>query len=98
MKENNYNPQPINVSDVVLTDDVNELLEKLARNTHEVWSRSRIDQGWTWGPVRNDELKQHPDLVPYEQLTEEEKQYDRDTARNTLLLITKLGYEIKKKE
>jgi hypothetical protein len=97
MKENNYNPQPINVSDVVLTDDVKELLEKLARNTHEVWARGRIDHGWTWGPVRNDELKQHPDLVPYEQLTEGEKQYDRDTARSTLLLITKLGYEIKKR-
>ena len=68
------------------------LLEKLARNTHEVWAKGRMDQGWSWGPVRNDTLKQHPCLVPYEMLSEEEKAYDRQTALETIKLILSLGY------
>jgi ryanodine receptor 2 len=55
-----------------------------------------MEQGWTYGPERNDQLKQHPCLVPYEQLPEEEKAYDRDTALGTLKLITKLGFKIMK--
>jgi len=93
----NYSPKPINVDDVELTPEVLEVAELLAENTHEVWAQSRMSQGWTYGAVRNDELKQHPDLMPYNELTEEEKQYDRDTAMNTLKLITKLGYKIVKR-
>lgn len=93
----NYSPKPINVDDVELTPEVLEVAELLAENTHEVWAQSRMSQGWTYGAVRNDELKQHPDLIPYNELAEEEKQYDRDTAMNTLKLITKLGYKIVKR-
>jgi ryanodine receptor 2 len=63
---------------------------------HEVWAQTRISQGWTYGVERNDTLKQHPCLVPYEDLPEEERVYDRNTAISTLKLITKLGFKIKK--
>jgi ryanodine receptor 2 len=68
----------------------------MAKNVHDVWAESRISQGWTYGPERNDALKHHPCLVPYEDLPEVEKAYDRDTAVGTLKLICKLGFKITK--
>ena len=91
-----YYPQPVDTSDIQLPEELNELIEKMARNVHDVWARSRMDQGWTFGEKRNDELKQHPCLIPYEDLPEIEKAYDRDTALNTLKLIVKSGYVISK--
>jgi hypothetical protein len=92
-----YEPQPIDTSRVVLTPDLLQLTEKLAENTHEVWAASRISHGWTYGENRNDHLKQHPCLVPYAELTEAEKHYDRQTAMETLKLLDALGYEIRKR-
>ena len=68
----------------------------MAKNVHEVWAQSRIEQGWSYGEERNDILKQHPCLIPYEELPEVEKTYDRDTALGTLKLISKLGFKIEK--
>ena len=91
-----YVPQPIDTSDVRLPEELNELVEKIAKNVHEVWAQSRLQQGWTYGEERSDALKQHPCLVPYEELSEVEKDYDRDTAFGTLKLISKLGFKISK--
>lgn len=95
-KSENYLPQPVDTSNICLPQELENLVEQLARNVHEVWASSRIAQGWTWGPVRSDTFKTHPSLVPYEELPEEEKQYDRDTAVGTLKLIMKLGFNISK--
>ena len=92
-----YKPEPIDTSDVILDEEILRLSELLAKNTHEVWSQGRIDDGWTFGEKRDDEKNLHPDLKEYELLSEEEKDYDRRTALETLKLIIKLGYEIKKK-
>ena len=92
-----YEPKPIDTSDVVLDDDVRELSELLAENTHEVWAQQRIRDGWIYGEVRNDEKKEHPCLVPYSELSDSEKEYDRSTSIEALKLITKLGYKIVKK-
>ena len=92
--KNDYTPQPVDTSDVRLPAELDELVEKIAKNVHEVWAQSRIEQGWTYGEERNDELKHHPCLVPYEELPEIEKDYDRDTALGTLKLICKLGFKI----
>lgn len=89
-------PQPMDTSDVQLPVELNELVEKMAKNVHEVWAQSRIDQGWVYGEERSDSLKTHPCLVPYEELPEIEKAYDRDTAQETLKLICKLGFKISK--
>ena len=93
---NKYVPQPMDTSDVQLPEELNDLIEQMSKNVHEVWAKSRMDQGWAYGPERSDILKQHPCLIPYEDLPEIEKAYDRDTALGTLKLISKLGFEIKK--
>lgn len=95
--EKNYIPQPMDTNDTLLPEDLNVLIEQLAKNVHEVWARNRIEQGWTYGKERSDSLKQHPCLIPYEELPEVEKDYDRDTALETLKLISKLGFKISKK-
>ena len=98
MKTKTYIPQPIDTSDVKLPAALEQLVEKMSKNVHEVWSETRIQQGWTYGEQRNDELKTHPCLVPYEDLPEEEKEYDRNTSIGTLKLIMKLGFKIEKME
>lgn len=91
-----YKPNPIDTSDVKPDPEICELGELLAINTHEVWSQNRMQDGWTYGEVRDDEKMQHPCLVPYDQLPEREKDYDRATSMETLKLIIKLGYKIVK--
>lgn len=92
-----YKPNPIDTSKVELPDDLLELTEKIAENVHENWSVGRIADGWTYGETRNDEMKTTPCLVPYSELTDSEKEYDRVTALQTLKLIFALGYRIEKK-
>ena len=94
MSTNNYIPQPIDTSDVKLPKELETLVEQMAKNVHEVWAQTRIAQGWTYGAERNDALKHHPCLVPYEELPESEKEYDRNTSVETLKLILKLGFKI----
>ena len=90
-----YIPHPISTDDIVLAAEIMELSENIAKNVHEVWAKSRMDEGWTYGPVRDDVKKQHPCLVPYEELSEIEKEYDRNTSQETLKVIMKLGFKIK---
>ena len=91
-----YNPKPIDTSDVVLDGEILELCELIAENTHEVWAAGRIKDGWSFGEKRDDEKKLHPCLIPYGELPESEKEYDRNTSMETLKLIIKLGYRITK--
>lgn len=92
-----YCPEPIDLEDVALSDDLIELREAIAENLHDVWAITRIKEGWTYGPVRDDSKKQHPDIIPYCALPDGEKEYDRLMAWNTLKLVKKLGFEIKKR-
>lgn len=92
----NYNPNPIDLSDVTLDSSLESLIEALAENVHDTWAKGRIDDGWTYGPERDDTKKHHPCLVPYNQLPDSEKEYDRNTAVSTLKFIVKKGYAINK--
>lgn len=91
-----YDPQPIDVTNYQLPNDIDDLIEAIAENSHDIWAKQRMDDGWTYGEKRDDEHKKHPDLVPYSDLPEKEKEYDRITARGILQLIQRLGYKIEK--
>lgn len=95
---NNYVPKPIDLSDVELSEELNDLREAIAENAHEVWAENRMAEGWKYGPQRDDALKQTPDMVPYSQLPESEKNYDREMAVKTIKLLIKLGYDIVKRK
>lgn len=94
MSDTTYTPAPIDTANVVLTDQLTGLNERLAENIHELWARERIAQGWRYGPRRDDAKKEHPCLVPYDQLPDSEKEFDRGTAVGTLKTILKLGHRI----
>ena len=89
-----YIPKPIDTSNIELPEEIIELREKLAENIHEVWAQQRMMEGWSYGKERNDHKKEHPSLVPYSELSESEKDYDRRTAMETLKTIISLGYKI----
>lgn len=91
-----YTPKPIDTSNIVVSEEIKSLSEALARNTHENWAKSRIEQGWVWGETRDDKRKEHPCLVPYDDLPEQEKDYDRNTSMETIKVILSLGYKISK--
>lgn len=93
-----YTPKPIDTSKVELPKELLELTEMIAENVHETWAKGRINDGWVYGEERDDEKKTHPCLIPYDSLSELEKEYDRHTALETLRLITALGYSIEKKQ
>ena len=94
-QNNNYVPSPVDTSNVQLPEELMALAEAISKNVHEVWAQNRMNEGWTYGPVRDDKKRQTPCLIPYEQLPEEEKAYDRNTALGTLKLIISLGFDIK---
>ena len=89
-----YVPNPVDTTDVKLPMELESLVEEMAKNVHEVCAQTRISQGWSFGEERNDATKKHPCLVPYEELSEEEKTYDRNTSVQTLKLILKFGFKI----
>ena len=91
---NTYKPQPLDTAGIELPQQLQALLEKLAENTHEVWAAQRFKDGWVYGPQRDDTKKHHPCLLPYRELPDSEKEYDRKTAGEALKAVMALGYQI----
>lgn len=87
-----YDPHPMDLDDVDLDEDLLELTEIIAENTHEVWGLARKEEGITWGPVND--ATHNKDMVPYCDLPESEKEYDRNTAMMALKLAKKLGFRV----
>lgn len=91
-----YIPNPVDTSNITLPEELNPLVEAMAENVHDEWAKTRIEQGWTYGEKRDDANKKHPCLVPYDELPDDEKVYDRNTAVSTLKLIISMGFTISK--
>lgn len=92
-----YEPKPIDTRSVQLPEELDVLMERIAENVHENWAIGRLKEGWRYGPQRDDVEKTHPCLVPYDELPDSEKEYDRTTAGETLKLILAMGYTIEKR-
>ena len=97
MKQKDYRPEPIDTSRVKLPGEMKKLTEKLSRNAHENWARQRMADDWRWGKRGDDKSKLHPSLVPYEDLPESERIYDRATAMETVKAILAMGFRISRK-
>ena len=94
MNTKEYSPQPIDTSDIQLSQELEQLVEQLVENVHEVWAKNRMDQEWHYGRIRDDVKKTHPYIVQYNDLPESEKGYDQNTSIETIKLILKLGFKI----
>lgn len=93
-----YLPKVIDTNAVVLTDNVRDLIELLAENIHDIWARQRYSEGWHYGPRTDPDKREHACLVPYDRLSDTEKDCDRQMAEQTIKAIVALGYMIEKKE
>lgn len=91
-----YIPKPEDTSDVLLSQEILDMTELVAKNTHENWAQNKLEDGWAYGEELDDEKKTHPCLVEYEELSEEDKDYDRTTAMEAIKLLIKKGYKITK--
>ena len=89
-------PAPADLSGVVLSPEMEDLAERIAENTHNVWMQARLRDGWRWGPERSDRLRETPCLVPYDQLPADERAYDQAVAINAVKLTIALGYRIER--
>jgi len=86
-----YEPKPIDTSKVKLAPYLEEIIEKLSISVHDNWAQKRISEGWKYGPKRDDILREHPCLVPYAELPEEEKDYDRKTLTESIKMLIASG-------
>lgn len=93
-----YRPNPLDTSGVRLPSEMLELAELLAKNTHDIWAKARMEEGWIFGPVRSDAKKTNPCLVPYDELPEQEKEYDRRINRELLAALYAMGYRVVKEK
>ena len=91
-----YNPSPVDTGTIYLSPELTNLTEKISENIHDVWGRRRMDEGWTWGPERDEKKMTSPCLISYDELPESEKDYDRSMVLETIKLVIALGYSIEK--
>ena len=93
-----YRPEPLDMNDVKVPEELMDLTERIAGYVHDAWAAGRLSEGWSYGDVKDAESKKTPFLVPYEELPESEKEYDRNTALVTIKMLIKMGYQIEKKQ
>ena len=91
-----YIPHTVDTSTIHLKEDLNNLVDFLAKNTHDNWAKERMKMGWKFGPKRDDRRKEHPCLVPYKELPEPEKEHDRIVVKELLKTLILLGFRIEK--
>ena len=89
-----YEPKPIDTSHVEVPKDLAVLIEVLAENTHDVWAKQRIADGWRYGPNKEDDAKTHPCLVPYDQLSLDEQDKDRNAVRQIPAMLARVGFQV----
>jgi len=96
LRDHIYEPEPIDTSKVEISEELLGFVERRAKNNHDLWAKRRITEGWKYGPVRNEETKQNPDIRFYNELPESEKEYDRESVSQTLKAIVTMVYQIVK--
>ena len=89
-----YEPKSLDLTRVQIPADLINLVEQLAEITHDNWLKQRLADGWRHGQSRNDLLKEHPCIVPYDDLPESEKEYDRKISLGVIQAMLALGYRV----
>ena len=89
-----YHPRPLDTQGVELSEELLALVELLAQNAHDIWALQRMSDGWRFGPERCDSSLRHPCLIPYSELPDTEKAYDRNAVLGTVRAIIALGFVI----
>ncbi|KAL3320659.1 Ryanodine receptor 3 [Cichlidogyrus casuarinus] len=93
-QSNGYKPQPLDLSQVRLNQKLENLVSQLAENTHNMWARDRINQGWTYGLTEDTTNKRSPHLVPFLEVDEFIQQSNRETSLETVKTLLAYGFTI----
>uniref|UniRef100_T1JNF8 Ryanodine receptor n=1 Tax=Strigamia maritima TaxID=126957 RepID=T1JNF8_STRMM len=94
LQPNGYKPAPLDLSAITLSAKMEELVDHLAENTHNMWAKERVQQGWTYGLNEDNENKRSPHLVPYSKVDDAIKKANRDTASETVRTLIAYGYNL----
>ena len=94
-----YHPKPFNTMGETVSKDISELAETLAEHAHDSWARSRLDQGYRYGPSRSDDAAspeglRHPLLIPYAMLPDRSKVSNRSTTIEIVKTLQLIGYSV----
>jgi len=69
-------------------------IETMARVEHIRWCWDKILHGWIYGKVKDDRKKTHPAIISYEDLSESEKEKDRELVRLIPSLLQDVNYDV----
>ncbi|XP_075211293.1 ryanodine receptor [Lycorma delicatula] len=94
MQSNGYKPAPLDLTAITLNPKMEELVDQLAENTHNLWAKERIQQGWTYGLNEDPDMLRSPHLVPYSKVDDAIKKANRDTASETVRTLLVYGYNL----
>ncbi|KAK7907584.1 hypothetical protein WMY93_016196 [Mugilogobius chulae] len=94
LSQASFIPTPIDTTQVVLPPLLDNVRDKLAENIHELWAMNKIELGWTYGKVRDDNKRQHPCLVDFSKLPETERNYNLQMSSETLKTLLALGCHV----
>jgi hypothetical protein len=89
-------PAPLDGPKPIFAFSADEV-EELARAEHERWCDDLVGEGWRWGRAKDPERRLHPSLVPWSELTEEERDKDREPVRELPRMLALVGFEIQRK-
>ncbi|XP_009293048.2 ryanodine receptor 3 isoform X1 [Danio rerio] len=94
LSQASFIPVPVDTSQIVLPPHLENVRDKLAENIHELWGMNKIELGWMYGKVRDDNKRQHPCLVDFSKLPETEKNYNLQMSTETLKTLLALGCHV----
>ncbi|XP_054861875.1 ryanodine receptor 3-like isoform X4 [Amphiprion ocellaris] len=94
MSQASFIPAPVETSQIVMPPHLEKVRDKLAENIHELWGMNKIELGWSYGKIRDDNKRQHPCLVDFSKLPETEKNYNLQMSTETLKTLLALGCRV----
>ncbi|KAI2654040.1 Ryanodine receptor 2 [Labeo rohita] len=92
--QTSFIPKPVDTSQIVMPPHLEKVRDRLAENIHELWGMNKIELGWSYGKIREDNKRQHPCLVDFSKLPETERNYNLQMSTETLKTLLALGCHV----
>uniref|UniRef100_A0A672KZ94 Ryanodine receptor 3 n=1 Tax=Sinocyclocheilus grahami TaxID=75366 RepID=A0A672KZ94_SINGR len=94
MSQTSFIPKPVDTSQIGMPPHLEKVRDRLAENIHELWGMNKIELGWCYGKIREDNKRQHPCLVDFSKLPETERNYNLQMSTETLKTLLALGCHV----
>ncbi|XP_059411475.1 ryanodine receptor 3 isoform X2 [Carassius carassius] len=94
ISQTSFIPKPVDTSQIGMPPHLEKVRDRLAENIHELWGTNKIELGWSYGKIREDNKRQHPCLVDFSKLPETERNYNLQMSTETLKTLLALGCHV----